>query len=119
MRELSTVEIEATSGGAFNVAIGAAIGGIGYLAFNGITGQDITLAGFASSVVMGGVTSGYSALGQGLKGAAAVANNVHSAAIGTLAGGATHGAVSGVSGGGGGVGSGGGGGGGKEDEDGS
>ena len=50
-------------------------------------------AGLAGSVVAGGVTGGYSALGTGLTGAAAVANAVHTGALAALSGTAVTGAV--------------------------
>ena len=93
MRELSRVEVEEVGGGFVNFAIGGAIGGFGYLAINGITGQSITAAGLAGSIVGGAVTSGFSAFGQGLRGVASVANTAHSAGLGTLSGAATAGAV--------------------------
>jgi hypothetical protein len=62
-----------------------------------MTGQSFTAAGFAGSVAMGAATFGYSALGQGLRGAAAAANVIHSTALGTLSGAAAYGAVGSMS----------------------
>jgi hypothetical protein len=59
-----------------------------------MTGQDITATGFASSVAFGAVTSGFSALGGALSGAANLARNAHAVSIGTLSSAATYGAVS-------------------------
>ena len=96
MRELTGTEVDQVSG-AFGPIGGAFIGGIGYLAFNGMTGQSYTFAGFAGSVVTGAVTSGFSALGQGLRGAAVGANIFRSTALGTLSGAATYGAIGSMS----------------------
>lgn len=98
MRLLNSNEIESVEGSLGPVG-GAVIGGVGYLAINGMTGQDITLAGFSGSVVAGAVTSGFSALGNGAKaaqaltGAAKAANEVHAAGLGALSGAATYGMV--------------------------
>lgn len=99
MRTLSSKEIEAVEGSLGPIG-GAFVGGATYLAINGMTGQEITLAGFAGSTVGGAVTGGFSALGsavkgaQALTGAAKAANEIHAAGLGALSGAATYGVVS-------------------------
>lgn len=101
MRELNGEELDQVSGG-FNPFFGGALGGVSYLAVNAMTGQDITAAGLAGSVTLGAVTSGLSALGGPLTGAAAnMARNLHAASVGSVASAATYGAVSSASVGGG------------------
>lgn len=85
IRELDLNEMEEASGGAFNFAFGAVAGGLSYLIFNGVTGQDYSLAGFAGSVALGFATSGLSAVGTNAA-RAVVVGTVDDAARGLLAG---------------------------------
>ena len=97
MRELNKQELDQVSGG-FNPILGGAMGGFSYVAGNAMTGQEITAAGFAGSVTLGAVTSGFSVLGGALSGAANLARNIHAVAIGTLASAATYGSISSMGG---------------------
>lgn len=105
MRTLSSREIEAIEGSLGPIG-GAVVGGLGYLAINGMTGQEITIAGVAGSTVAGAVTGGFSVLGHGVRGtqaltgAARTANEVHAAGLGALSGAATFGVARHLSGGG-------------------
>lgn len=83
LHELSEREITEVSGGLLNVAGGAGIGAGTYLIYSGITGE-FSWSGLVGATVMGGVTSGFSALGAGA---------AYSAGVGALTGGAAHNAA--------------------------
>jgi len=101
MRYLTEQETTEVSGGIGPVG-GAIVGGIGYAAGNAMTGQNFSWATFSAAITLGAVTSGFSALGGALTGAASVARFAHASAIGTLASSSVFNVVSSISGGGGG-----------------
>ena len=98
MRELNTTELDQVSGGV--TFIGGAIFGIGsYLAANAMTGRRFDAAELAAAATMGAVTSGLSAIGGTLTGAANIARAAHSTSIGTLSSAAVYGVVDSIGGG--------------------
>ena len=100
MRRLTKQEIESVSGGVGPI-IGGLAGGAAYTASNFMTGRQFSLADFSAAVTFGAVTSGLSALGGALTGAASIARFAHASAIGALSSSAVYGSVSTIGGGGG------------------
>jgi hypothetical protein len=98
MRELKSSEIEQVDGAVLNLVFGAVVGATGYLASQAISGNEITLGGFATSTAVGAVTGGLGVIANGgrLAGATAfgVAKSAQGGAAVGLVGGAAVGAAS-------------------------